>query len=331
MLYVNGAFRKIWGEDVIGKKCHQVLQNRDDPCPFCTNDKIFGEYLGKTYIWEFQNEITQQWFRCADKAITWSDGRNVRLEIATDITESKLFTQGQIRTEKLSALGLVAAGVAHELNNPLMGVLNYTQYCLHKTGMDDKRYPVLMDIEQETKRCAGIVESLLSASRMDDLTSGNIMNFNPERVIDDVVRLLEYRASKEKVRVSKKAGENISEVKMSRDAFQQLFLNLYTNAIDSVESSKEKSVSIEIMEETDQLILKITDTGCGIPHELREKIFDPFYTTKAPGKGTGLGLATCWKIVHSQGGHIDCQSRPGVGTTMTVFLPRMVAEGRYQM
>ena len=331
LLYVNGAFRKIWGEDVIGKKCYKALQNRDDPCPFCTNDKIFGEHLGKTYIWEFQNEITQQWFRCADKAITWSDGRSVRLEIATDITESKLFTQGQIRTEKLSALGLVAAGVAHELNNPLMGVLNYAQYCLHKTEKDDKRYPVLMDIEQETKRCAGIVESLLSASRMDDLTSGTIMNFNPERVINDVVRLLEYRASKEKVRVSKKAGENISEVKMSRDAFQQLFLNLYTNAIDSVESSKKKNISIEILENSTQLILKITDTGCGIPHELREKIFDPFYTTKAPGKGTGLGLATCWKIVHSQGGHIDCRSRPGVGTTMTIYLPKMVAEGRYQM
>ena len=330
LLYVNGAFSNIWGEDVEGKKCYKILQDRESPCPFCTNDRIFGENLGKTYVWDFQNEKTRQWFRCADKAITWSDGRQVRFELATDITESKLFAQEQVRMEKLSALGQVAAGVAHELNNPLMGVLNYAQYCLTKTDTDDRRHSVLLDIENETKRCARIVENLLSASRMDDVVSGRIMEFNPEKVVDRVISLLEYRSSKEKIDVVKKTGKNIPSLKMSRDAFQQLFMNLFTNAMDSVESSSEKQISIEMLGKADQLIVIVSDTGCGIPHDLKEKIFDPFYTTKPPGKGTGLGLATCLKVIGSQGGLIDCQSRPGFGTTMTITLPREAVKGRYQ-
>ncbi len=330
LLYVNGAFLKIWGGDVIGGKCHKILQERDTPCPFCTNDKIFGENLGKTYVWEFQNEITLRWFRCSDKAITWSDGRQVRFEMATDITESKLYAQEQIRMEKLSTLGQVAAGVAHELNNPLMGVLNYSQYCLTKTDTDDRRYSVLQDIETETKRCTRIVENLLSASRMDDVVSGKVTDFDPVKIVDRVISLLEYRTSKEKIEVLKKSGGNIPRLKMSSDAFQQLFMNLFTNAIDAVDKSSEKQISIETLGMADQLILKISDTGCGIPHDLREKIFDPFYTTKPPGKGTGLGLATCLKIADSQGGNIKCQSRPGYGTTMTITVPREMVKGRYQ-
>ena len=89
LLHVNDAFRKVWGENVLGQKCYSVLQERDTACPFCTNDKIFGEYLGKNYVWEFQNEKNLRWFRCSDKAIPWVDGRMVRFETAADITELK--------------------------------------------------------------------------------------------------------------------------------------------------------------------------------------------------------------------------------------------------
>jgi PAS domain S-box-containing protein len=89
LLHVNRTFKSIWGQDVVGKKCFRVLQDRDEPCPFCTNDRIFGDYLGKTYVWEFQNEVTRDWFRCADKAIRWVDGRMVRFELASNITAQK--------------------------------------------------------------------------------------------------------------------------------------------------------------------------------------------------------------------------------------------------
>ncbi len=89
LLYVNAICRKIWGEDIVGRKCHQVLQNRQDPCDFCTNALIFGEYLGRTYEWEFQNEVSKRWYRCADKAVEWVDGRMVRFELAVDTTAVK--------------------------------------------------------------------------------------------------------------------------------------------------------------------------------------------------------------------------------------------------
>ena len=89
LLHVNDAFIRIWGDDVLSKKCFHVIQGRDAPCPFCTNERIFGENLGKTYVWEFQNETNGNWYRCADRAIEWLDGRKVRFELASDITHLK--------------------------------------------------------------------------------------------------------------------------------------------------------------------------------------------------------------------------------------------------
>lgn len=100
LLHVNETFTKTWGESVIGQKCYRVLQGRDAPCPFCTNDKIFGEYLGKSYIWEFQNEVTGDWFRCSDKAIRWVDGRSVRFELASNITENKMIEKALAQSEE---------------------------------------------------------------------------------------------------------------------------------------------------------------------------------------------------------------------------------------
>ena len=92
MLFMNSTAKKTFG-DHIGEKCYRCLQNRDSPCPFCSNDHIFGDNLGKSYIWEFQNLVNQRWYRCIDKAIQWPDGRMVRLEVAIDINERKLAEQ----------------------------------------------------------------------------------------------------------------------------------------------------------------------------------------------------------------------------------------------
>ena len=322
LLFANSAAVASFGDDAPAGKCYHLLYNRDVRCPDCRNDAIFGERQGSLSVREQQNETTGRWYRCRGKAIRWSDGKWVRFEVATDITDEKALARERIRLEKFSALGRLVAGVAHELNNPLMGVLNYAQYCRSETPEDDERYSILGDIEKETRRCVRIVGSLLSASRVDDGVAGPVCRFDPAEVVESVVRLLEYRTGQEGVTVVV-AAESGSPVGLSRnrEAFQQVVMNLLSNAIDAVEESDAKEVTVTLTNRDDTLLLEIADSGCGIPDAALDRICDPFFTTKAPGKGTGLGLATCWKIVKSQGGLMSHSPRPGGGTVVSVRFP----------
>jgi PAS domain S-box-containing protein len=263
-----------------------------------------------------------KWLNQRNVLIRDAENRPTAIEgIVTDVTDIKRATIEQIRLEKFSVLGQVAAGVAHELNNPLMGILNYAQYCISETDESDERYTLLQDIEKETKRCADLVSHFLSASRQDDVMAGKVEGFDPRTVIESVLKLLEYRVSKEGVAVATNFSPNTGEMRMGREAFQQLFMNLFTNALDAVETSIKKEIHVHIQKETKNIILTVSDSGSGVSPKLKEKIFDPFFTTKPPGKGTGLGLATCWKIVMSQKGRIECLREKGLGTKMVVTMP----------
>ncbi|MBU1535029.1 PAS domain-containing protein, partial [Myxococcota bacterium] len=115
LLFVNDAARAFWGDNIVGQKCHKVLQNLDAPCPFCSNPMIFGENLGKTHVWEFQNLLTRQWYRCADKAIQWTDGRMVRFELANDISSLKATEQNLTeRVRELDCMQRVSSAIEME-------------------------------------------------------------------------------------------------------------------------------------------------------------------------------------------------------------------------
>ena len=173
LLHVNEAFKSYWGEGVIGKKCHKVLQNRDGPCPFCTNDKIFGEYLGRSYVWEFQNEVTLNWYRCSDKAIQWTDGRMVRFEIATDITRLKTVEEQLIKTnanlersnKELQQFAYVAS---HDLQEPLRMVSSYTQLLAerYQEQLDDKARKYIFYAVDGATRMQRLIQDLLAYSRV---------------------------------------------------------------------------------------------------------------------------------------------------------------------
>lgn len=321
LIYVNEAFRRRWGSSPPGQKCYQALQNRDSPCPFCTNQYIFGEHLGTTHVWDFQNEVTGFWFRCADKAIRWPDGRWVRFELALDITEQKLVSDQRAQLEKFGALGRLTAGIAHELNNPLMGIINGVQFCLESLEPEHECLEVLSDTEHATRRCINIVQNLLAFSHSSPNGRQDRVGWDPVPVIERVLRLLDYRIQKENVEVTTSFTPSLCLDSLQPEPFEQVLINLLSNALDALADSVVKKIHISTLESAENFELHVADNGPGIDPQQRDRIFDPFYTTKPTGKGTGLGLSTSWSLVTAVQGHIEVLSREGRGTTMIIKIP----------
>lgn len=226
-----------------------------------------------------------------------------------------------IQTAKMGVLGIMAAGIAHELLNPMMGIMNYAQFCRKRTAEDDPRYKVLQDIERETKRCTDIVKNVVTFSRMGQEGEEEYQKESFAAIIERVVKLLSYRIDAEKITLTTHVAEGTPAIPMKVNAMQQVLLDLITNAMDAVKESQKKEVNVEVRKEGDFVRVTISDSGRGIAPENMEKLFAPFFTTKPAGQGTGLGLTVVRSIVHAHGGQITCQSEPGAGTTFNMLLP----------
>ena len=241
--------------------------------------------------------------------------------LVRDMSEHKLIEQQRIMTEKMTALGTLTAGVAHELNNPMMGMLNFTQYCLKKTSEDDPRYDLLQDTERETKRCIEIVKSLLTFSRMDRGGAEAYHKENIATLCNRVLSLLSYRIKQDNVSVLQHIAQDTPAVPMSASGMQQVFLNLIGNSLDALAEHAKKEIHIDIHPSADSVEVIIADSGSGIASENLQQIFDPFFTTKPVGKGTGLGLSVSRSIVEAHRGKITCESQVGKGTKFIIRLP----------
>jgi C4-dicarboxylate-specific signal transduction histidine kinase len=266
--------------------------------------------------------------------INWN-GQKVSLASLRNITERKRMendlrdtlrwlkeSQEQlVQVEKLGSLGTLTAGIAHELNNPMMGILNFVQYALKRTERDDKRYQVLMDAETEAKRCIGIVNNLLTFSRKSQQKKTHREKVYCDDILQRVLHLLSFRIEKEKVHIVNEIAGKRLHVWGDTDKIQQVFLNIIINALDALTANDRKVLHFTAFQEKQSVSMHITDSGMGIPPEKLSKIFDPFFTTKPVGKGTGLGLSVCRNIINDLGGSIACESRPGQGTRFSIVLP----------
>ncbi len=254
-------------------------------------------------------------------------GTRAALGYFMDITERRKMQAQLVQAEKMGALGTMAAGVAHELLNPMMGMLNFAQYCLKHTAKGDPRYPVLQDIERETRRCADIVNNLLTFSHMGKQGKEELQKDTLATTIDRVVRLLSYRIEKQDVSLTQHIGEGTSGVWVQTNSMQEVLLHLISNALDAVEKSEKKEIRVEVHGDDKFVEVTIADSGCGIAPENLEGIYEPFFTTKPVGQGTGLGLTTSRSIIDSRGGDITCESKLGVGTTFRILLPVETTKG----
>jgi PAS domain S-box-containing protein len=238
-----------------------------------------------------------------------------------NVTERVLLEQQLQISEKMASIGLLAAGVAHEVNTPLTGISSYTQMLLENADASDPRTPILEKIERQTFRAAKIVNGLLTLSR-PGTPGGERTSVDVNAVITDVFSLLEHQFEVGRIKVRRELAQEPLLVRAIEHQLQQVFLNLFLNARDAMPSGGWLSVSTR----TDgmSVFAEVADTGSGIPPEQLARIYDPFFTTKATGRGTGLGLSISYGIVREHDGTIRCDSAVGQGTRFTLTLPAAV-------
>jgi PAS domain S-box-containing protein len=220
-------------------------------------------------------------------------------------------------SEKMASIGLLAAGVAHEVNTPLTGISSYTQMLLDNADPDDPRTKVLEKIERQTFRAAKIVNGLLNLARPSQGEALQHVDVNV--VVNDVLALLEHQFKTASIQVRKELAPSAPIVQGIEYKLQQVLLNLLLNARDAMPKGGWLSISTRF--EQGQAVVEVADTGVGIQPEHLARIYDPFFTTKSIGRGTGLGLSITYGIVQEHGGTLSCDSAPGKGTRFTLLLP----------
>jgi len=236
--------------------------------------------------------------------------------VIEDITARvQLEEQLQI-SEKMASLGLLAAGVAHEINTPLTGISSFTQMLLEQADPDDPKTKLLEKIERQTFRAAKIVNGLLNLARPARLDSGPV---DLHAVINDVLALVEHQFRTARVQIRKDFAPHPAIVEGVEYKLQQVFLNLFLNARDAMPKGGWLSITTRV--DHDRACVEVADTGLGIPREHLSRIYDPFFTTKAGGQGTGLGLSITYGIVQEHRGTIACESQEGQGTRFRITLP----------
>jgi two-component system NtrC family sensor kinase len=236
-----------------------------------------------------------------------------------DITD-RVHLEEQLQiSEKMASIGLLAAGVAHEVNTPLTGISSFTQMLLDGADPADPKTVLLEKIEKQTFRAAKIVNGLLNLSRTGSGDNERI-SVDVNAVVGDVFALLEHQFIAQRITVRRELASAPAIVLGIEHQLQQVFLNLFLNARDAMPRGGWLSVSTRF-DEDGMVIVEVSDTGSGIPSEYLARIYDPFFTTKAIGRGTGLGLSITYGIVRDHQGSIQCDSATGQGTKFTLTLP----------
>ena len=260
---------------------------------------------------EFPAAITQN-------AITADDGTQVGQVVSVRNMTAEHEVAAQMRhTEKMVALGELVAGVAHEINNPLTGISAFAQLLLEEKLEPEQREAVQM-IKRESDRATTVIRDLLLFSRKEGAAAGPV---DINALLEQTVRLRAYQLRNANVEVTLLLDPGNPHVQGDRQKLQQVLLNVIVNAEHAMEAKPNARLLLRSARESDRVIVDATDSGIGMPPEVRRRVFEPFYTTKPPGVGTGLGMSVSYGIIQQHDGTIEAHSEPGVGTTISITLP----------
>ncbi len=325
-------------EQLVGRHCYQIWAGNEAPCPGCP---VLEAKETKSPCQAEQQTSDGRWWLLRGYPVLDEDGTVVALvEFGQDITEHKRAEQERRRLEaqfqqaqKLESIGRLAGGVAHDLNNMLAPILGYGGILLEDTSADHPHHPLAREITRAAERARDLVRQLLAFSRKQTLEF-KLVDFNV--LVADFENLLR-RSLRDDIALRLELAPDLPAARGDAGQLEQVLMNLAVNAQDAMPEGGRLSITTAAVEldaaqiaalDADgpgepgpHIALEVRDDGCGMDAEVRDHLFEPFYTTKPKDKGTGLGLATIYGIVRQHGGHIRVDSEPDRGATFTIYLP----------
>jgi two-component system, sporulation sensor kinase E len=316
------------GKIVPGKSCrdifHPEITTQPKDCP--VERALCGERVDTSLVSVREGHMTRYVDITATPIKDALGEKNRALVFFRDISTKRLQEMHLIQTEKMSSIGVLATGIAHEINNPLTSVAGCAEALLRRFRDDpdllrDVRLDVfphyLEVIVRESYRCKGIIDHLLSFGRKSD---GTAVAVEMNEVLQEILELLRHQPGYRQIRVETNLQQNLPRVLGDPSGLRQVCMNLLVNAHQAIEGVGVVELTTETVSD-DKVSVSIRDTGCGIAPDTIDRIWDPFFTTKKVGKGVGLGLALTYDIVKRHGGDIHVESRLGEGSQFTVLLP----------
>ena len=334
--YMNPAMVMRTGRDAVGEHCYTALHNFSEPCPWCEGkEQKEGEY--------FETEISSpkdnRAYILSHAPFYQDDGRISTLTIFKDITDLNNTRMQLYQAQKMESIGTLAGGVAHDFNNILTVIRGHAEMGLMTAAEDSREHKDFLAIEKASEKAKQLTYQLLAFSRKQRISPTKLIVNN---VIQELSKMLR-RLIGEDITINTSLSGKLVPIQADQGQIEQIIINLMVNAADAISdcsATKPKIITISTSNITLDydftsthpgskvgmyLLLEIADTGKGMDKKTMEHIFEPFYTTKAQGKGTGLGLATVYGIVKQNNGYIDVDSVPGKGTTFKIYWPRIEA------
>jgi two-component system, NtrC family, sensor kinase len=315
-------------DDIIGRNMSEIISMPDTDLLLMTVREVFDRKKGKQITHLIRIGENKYWFNTNLRRLLNKEGNIYAiLGISRDITSRKIIEEQSFNTEKLASMGTLSAGVAHEINNPLAIILGFTDLLLEKTPRESQDYDMLKTIEKHGLRAKLVVENLLSFARCTERKE-ELLDINKN--IEAVFSVIGNTLLMNRINIKKELQEDLPFVDGCAEELQQVFFNIITNAVSAMGPNGTLTITTQASSD-EKIEIRFADTGPGIPKEHRRKIFDPLFTTKKIGEGTGLGLSVSYGIIVKHGGTIDFETKTKdeseeTGTTFIITLPTIRKE-----
>lgn len=329
LIDTNRAARALLGEVEPGTPLATIVEGLGRPVDDWLSDALAGRGERRPEVLKVRRS-DQDTFLQVTLTRVLEDGSPALVAVLSDATQLKTLEAQFVQSQKMQAIGQLAGGVAHDFNNLLTAISGHCDLLLLRHDKSDPDYADLVQINQNANRAASLVGQLLAFSRKQTL---KLTTIDLRDTLSDLTHLLN-RLVGEKVRLTLMHGSDLAPIRADKRQLEQVIMNLVVNARDAMPQGGEIKIETETVtlkedlhrdratvEPGNYVIVRVTDQGCGIAPEQLPKIFEPFYTTKRQGEGTGLGLSTAYGIIKQTGGFIFCDTVPGQGTTFSLYFP----------